>query len=300
MSQPTFQEDGAPIPGVGSARDHPPYVGPAVVMAVDDDEPGRLEVRLPGADEQRNATLAVPGMGRLRRGTRVLVTTGQGDGVWVIGLLDPSPRRLTTEDGVSTAVVRDRDGERIQVRGPDDELLLEYDPERKKTRLRVAEGDLELAAPNGDLTLASGKGVRVRGQTIDMVATRGIRVMVHDLATRALSALRLGRTGTRLTTPKVGIKAEKGRFQVERTRVSGQRIDTDVSVLRTSAERIETRADSVVQRFGSLCRRVAGLVQTRAGRLRSVVSGAWFARSRKADLRSKETFKVDGEQIHLG
>lgn len=276
------------------------YTGPAVVLGCHPDDPKIFRVRLPGDSESRPARAAVPGGNGLPPGTRVLVTTGRGPAIWIIGILDTAPPRVAGRDGTSAQVVETGDRELIQVRDASDALLFEYDPARGTARLRVPAGGLEVSAPEGDVTLAAGGAVRLRGQTIDLAASLSVRVFVHHATSRLLSALRLSRDSIRLTTRSARVEADKAKLDVRRTRITGARLETDVAVIRTTAERIETVADAVTERFGSFCRRVTGLVQTHAGRLRMRIRGAWHTRARRSDLRTEETFKVDGERIHLG
>ncbi len=284
--------DGQPIPAG--------WTGPGVVVSVDPDDPGVVQVAVPDVAEALRAEAAVPGADGLRAGSRVLVTTGTRGGAWVTGILDAGARRVAAREGSFARVVESDEGERIQVRSASGELLFEYDPDRGMARLNLPEGGLEVAAPHGDLTFAAGGAVRLRGDTIDLAATSGVRLLVHDAASRVLSALRLGRSSTRLSTKRARIDAEQGELRVDRGRLRGDRMETRVDHLSTRARRIDVSAETVVERFGSLCRRITGLLQTRAGRVRTRVEGAWHARARRADLRTKETFKVDGERIHLG
>lgn len=267
------------------------YVGAAVVLEVDPDDATRLTVALPGGRGSCRAELALPGAGRLRPGARVLVNAEPDGSAWVIGVLDRSARSVRADDGTQATLVNDGQGERIELRDPEGGLLFQYDP---------ATGSAQVHAPAGDLTLSAGGAVRLHGESIDLAARSSVRLLVHDKAAKVLNAIQLGRQSTRIRTRRAELDADEADLRIGHSRLEGDRVETRVSVLQTTAERIETVAETVVQRFGSLCRKVSGLMQSRAGRLRTLVSGAWHQRAQRADLRSKETFKVDGERIHLG
>ncbi len=291
MSHPPFAAD--PL----AERRHG-YLGPAVVADVD--ARGRLLVTLPGDDGPRWAEMAAAHPGPVGPGRRVLVTVGDDGTPYVIGVLGARPRRVTGRQGGSATLVEDERGERIEVRGSDDELLFEYDPERRSARLRLPEGNLDIVAPGGDVTLAAGRTVRLHGESVELAATSSVRVFVHDLASQVLSALRLGRRSSRLTSERVRVDAERADLRMDETRLEGERLECDVSKVRTTARDVETVAERVSQRVGTLYQEVTGLLQTRAGRLRMLVAGAWHGRAKRADLRTRDTFKVDGEKIHLG
>lgn len=300
MSDSTLFSD--PFPDLSGPLPEPNggYLGPAAVVGVDGNAAGSILVELPDGRGRCRAEVAVPGLGRPTPGRRVLVSAGGPNETYVIGVLDRAPRQVLSREGGSATVVEHAEGERIEVRGPDRALLFEYDPGNGAARLHLPEGDVAVSAPNGDLNLSAGGAVRLTGRSIDLAASSFVRVFVHDAAARILNSIRLGRRGARIRAKRASLDAERAELEVERTRVTGERLDTHVSLIRTTAERIETVAESVTQRFGALCRRVTGLLETRAGRLRMLVSGAWHGRAERADLRTRETFKVDGDQIHLG
>lgn len=247
------------------------YVGPAVVVdagpagAEEPARAARMRVSIPGNPEAYEAELAVPAPAPLEPGRRVLVTLADDGKAYVTGILDQRLPGVGARAGGTASVVEDEAGERIEVRDEADELVFRYDPTTGSARLRVPRGGLSVAAPEGDLTLAAGGTVRLHGESVELAARSRVRLTVHDLAARALSSIRLGRRTTRI-----------------------------------SAERIETVADRLTERVGSAYRHVKELLQTRAGRVRTLVSGTWRARSKRADLKSEENFKVDGRRIHLG
>ena len=296
-------------PTHGSPRPHKPlqrYVGPAMVVEDDPTDskgPGgrtRTRVSIPGALEEYEAELAVPTPTPLEPGRRVLVTLADDGMTYVTGILDQPTPQVETRAGGTASVVEDEEGERIEVRDNDDNLVLRYDPSTGAAHLRVPQGGLSVAAPDGDLTLAAGGTVRLHGESVEVSARSRVRLMVHDLAGRALSTLRMGRQSTQISTPRARLDAHRTDVALGRASISGDHLETRASSIRTTAERIETVADRVTERVGSAYRNVKELLQTRAGRVRTLVSGTWRARSKRADLRSEENFKVDGRRIHLG
>jgi hypothetical protein len=270
--QTTFAESGA-----ATER----YLGPARVLEVDA-AAGRARVEIPGeaGPQSRWAELALAQPVAFD-GRRALVVSN-GDDAYVIGVLGRPP------------------GAPIQVRNERNEVVFEYDAAAQRSRLVVPTGDLDILVPEGDLTLASDRGVRVRGRTVDISATTGLRLAVHDLAARLLTSIGLSQRGARLKTGTLRVEADRADVAARAGRLKGDRLETEASLVRTRAARIETDADTVVERAGQLFRQVRGVIQTRAGRVRSLVTGAWHVRAGRADLRTKDVFKVDGDRIHLG
>lgn len=276
------------------------YLGPGVVVRADRDRRSRVDVALPWSEDHVQAEVATAGADGLRQGQRVLVCLTAGGAAYVIGTLGAVDQRVSTREGAAAELVDHGEGERLEVRDPDGGLVFEYDPAGKRAHVRIPEGDLDVVAPKGDLTLGAGGAVRLTGQTIDLAATSAVRAFVHAAASGITSAIRLGRRSTRIDTDGFRMNAKHADVSAQTGHLTGDRMETDVDELRTTARRIRTTAEKVTQRFGSLCQRVKGLLQTRAGRLRSLVSGSWHARAKRADLRTEETFKVDGRKIHLG
>lgn len=274
------------------------YTGPCRVVGEASDR-GHVRVVLPGGDEA-DAELAMVEAPELLVGDRVLVTAS-GDHAWVIGVLGESRRRIRARTGASAEIVRTGEGQdRIRVLDEDDSILFEYNPEQNRGELRMPRGDLDITAPGGNLTLGAGGSVRLCGESVDMMATSALRMGVRDLASGELNTIRLGQQGTRIDTRRTTLATGDIDVQMSRTRVRGDSVSSRVGVVRTTADRIETVAETVTQEIGSLYQNVRELLQTRAGRLRTLVKGVWQTRSRRADLKSKETFRVDGERIHLG
>jgi hypothetical protein len=271
--QTTFAES-------GTATDR--YLGPARVLTVDHAE-GQALVEIPGTAgaEPRWARIALPQPVTFDDGQQALVASA-GEDAYVIGVLGKPV------------------GGPVQVRNERNEVVFEYDAARRRSRVVVPSGDLDILVPDGDLTLASDRDVRVRGRTVDISATTGLRLAVHDLAARLLTSIGLSQRGTRLKTRTLEVDAVRTDVETRAGKVKADRLETEASLVRTRAERIETDADTVVERAGQLFQDVQDLLQTRAGRVRSLVAGAWHVRARRADLRTKDVFKVDGDRIHLG
>lgn len=271
--QTTFSES-------GTATDH--YLGPARVLDTDTAE-GRALVEIPGATgpEPRWAQIAVPQPVNFDDGRRALVVSA-GDDTYVIGVLGRPA------------------GGPVQARNEKNEIIFEYDPALHRSRVVVPGGDLDILVPDGDLMLTSDRGVRVRGRTVDISATTGLRLAVHDLAARLSTSIGLSQRGMRLKTRALRVEAERADVAAKAARLKGERLETEASLVRTRAVRLETDADTVVERAGQIFRQVQGLIQTRAGRVRSLVAGAWHVRAHRADLRTKDVFKADGDRIHLG
>jgi hypothetical protein len=297
-----FADPKAVADGVGADR----YFGPAEVVQLDD-EGGKALVAMAGVEDPPStwAEIALADPATLVPG-RIALVVRVGDGpAYVIGVLGrgaaaPVGPKAQNRGGASASVIRVGQADRLEVRNERHELLFQYDEEKGQARLCVPSGDLDILVPNGDLTLASDQAVRLRGRTVDVAATTGIRLAVHDLTARLLTSFGLSQRGASVKTRNVRVEAVTADLAVKAGKLAGERLDTDVTVIRTRARRIETDAETVVERAGNVYRQVRGLLQTRAERVRDLISGTWHSRAKRADLRTKDVFKIDGDRIHLG
>jgi YD repeat-containing protein len=282
------------------------HLGPASVISCDDDSGLALvEFTANGQSRRVWAEIALDRGIDIGPHDAVLAAVAGETQAYIIGVLrrggaSSAERSVVTRGGSRAAVVRSENAERIEVRNENDELLFEYDEAGRTTRVHVPRGNLDMIVPDGDVTIASNKAVRLRGRTIDMTATSGIRLLIHDFAARAMSAIGLTKRGMGVKGREVRIDAKQADLNVTKTALKGDRAEVNVGTSRTKAKRIETEAETITQRAGTISQTVTGLLQSSVGRVRSVIAGTWRCRAKRADLRTKDVFKVDGDRIHLG
>ena len=205
-------------------------------------------------------------------------------------------RELRAPDGGAARLVEGtlelRDGEaRLLARYRDGQL--EIGPER---------GDLVLSAPAGrvrlsaalDVSIEAGRDVAVKGaRAVDLEVAGG-----EDDALR--TSLSLASSGAKLTSRAVELRARKlGAFAASCELVA--------STLRASATTLEARADTIdgaakhlKSRALTFVSEVAELLETRAGRARTTVTGRWELETKRTTLRSTDDTSIDGKRVLLG
>ncbi len=212
----------------------------------------------------------------------------------------PAADRLTSQSGAYAELDGPPDAETIKVFSTGQELLFEYDPATGKTRVNIPTGDLEIVTQQGDIEFASAGNVRFRGQSIEMAARWGIRLAVLDVLGRILSSAMLQPRRMKFSSPQIGITGQRADIQVEETRYTGKKCVARIGSLRLIVDRLETVANCAVEKAKNVYRTVTGLLQVRAGRKRTVVDGSYHLKANAANLKAKESFKIDGEKIHIG
>ncbi|WP_437870996.1 DUF3540 domain-containing protein [Sorangium sp. So ce363] len=138
------------------------------------------------------------------------------------------------------------------------------------TRL-VAEGDLEVSAPRGRVTVAAAEGVR--------------------LVTPAEAAVAAG---------KVRVAASEGSLAVGAMTYVGERLVAQVDRVKTVARSVESIAERWVQRLDRAYRFIAESEQVRAQYYEVTAKAAVNIKAQATLVSSGELTKIDGGQIHLG
>lgn len=199
-----------------------------------------------------------------------------------------SGRRLTTLSGAS-ALVKD---DSIQVRDPGGRLIFEYDAETGRGSLTMPSGNLALHAPHGDIELVAGGAVRCRG-------SEGVAIEAGD-GKQGQPALRMGNESIALGARRVELSAERAEVLFADADYHGVSLAATVGQARVVLDRLEQVAVNVVQRAKRIVRHVEGLEQLTAGRVRTLVKGAYSLKGEHTSIQAEDEVKIDGKRVHLG
>jgi hypothetical protein len=204
---------------------------------------------------------------------------------------EPAPasaERLSTPSGAS-ALVRD---DRIEVRDPKGRLLFEYDAGTGRGSLTMPTGDLALHAPEGNIELVAGAKVLCRGAL-------GVAIAAGH-GQKGEPALTMSKEGMSLGAPEVSISAERAKVLLADAEYHGLRFSATVGQARMVVDRLEQVASSVFQRAKRVLRHVEGLEQLTAGRVRTLVRGAYSVKGERTSIQAEDEVKIDGKRVHLG
>lgn len=209
-----------------------------------------------------------------RPGEKVVVVLEASGAAYVVGIL-----------------ARARDTE------PPEAGALVEESEPGGVRLRLPQGDLELCADAGRVTLRARDGVRIETEE-GVEVDAGHAVVLQSAAGR--SRLKLDGDAAELRAGLLEAKAARLRVLAEEAHAVAVRVDTEIERLKQKLDVVEIDANRIVQNAKNLYQTVEDLAQTKAGRLRMVAEGSFHALAERAQLTAKKVFRLNGERIHIG
>lgn len=190
-------------------------------------------------------------------------------------------------------------GDSIEVRDPEGRVLVRY-----------RDGALEISPLSGDLRLAAPAGrVHIEGLDVSVGASRDLVVSGGRSAAIAVSALdeeaggaaiRLEPTGARVAARHVEVRAQSSRTVVATAEVIATTVRTTAVSIETHARTIQETAQRVSLKAKELSHTVTGLFDSRLGRVRSLVKGAFSVRSKTVQVKATDDASVDGRRVLLG
>jgi hypothetical protein len=205
-----------------------------------------------------------------------------------------SPPTLRTKTG-HTVQVHEEDGvEQVELRDAEANLMLLFEPGTGRVVVSSSTGDLALVAPKGHIDLVAGKGVRCASQ-------ESISFRAGGAAEDApASSLHLDEHQASLRGEHLEVAGERAELHVGETTYVGQRLEATVTRAKWAVERLESHVDRLVERAKTVHRSVEGLQRVTAGRVFSVIKGAYRVQAKNASLRTDEELTLDGDHIYLG
>jgi hypothetical protein len=168
-------------------------------------------------------------------------------------------------------------------------------------------GDLRLSAPSGRVVIAAGLDVAIEAQrdvTVSAQRSAETRIApraagepaVDDLATR----FRLDAKGATVAGASVEVRSRRARLTAGVVETIAREMRTNASLIETTATALETTAERIVTKAQSVAEDVSELLETRAGRVRSIVRGVFSLRSKTTTMKSKDDTAIDGRHVLLG
>lgn len=238
---------------------------------------------------------------------------------WLAGYVaTPGDRVLVIADGeehVISSVLRAAkpaalfapDGARAQVSGGALELfdaaghmLVRY--RDGQVEVAPSTGDLKLAAPHGRVLVEAATDIELQAhRDVSLRARRSVETTVaHADDAKLPSRVRVDEAGTEITGKTVEVKANRARTIAAQADLLATAVRTSATTIETTARKIDTTVERASIKAKEVLEQVSGLLDTRAGRVRSLVKGAMTLRAKTSTIKSEDDTVVDGRRVLLG
>lgn len=184
----------------------------------------------------------------------------------------------------------------LEIRDPDDRLVFRYVD--GNAEVYAPAGDISFCAPTGRIRLESGTDVEIEAQR-DVVQRphRSAKVWAGD---ESQPQLDVSASRCALRSDELDVQAKRSQLASGQVTVLARSIATTARSMASNVERYELTAQRLVEKSRDAFREVTDLLQTRAGRARTLVRGAFALHSRRTVMMSKKDTTIDGQRILLG
>jgi hypothetical protein len=142
------------------------------------------------------------------------------------------------------------------------------------------------------------------GDTVVLYADSGDQYYILSILTRELDAHAemVFDKGVSFKVPEgeLRIDAQQALVNIERVDITGSNLHSKWDKVKTVAKSVEVSADRWIQRLLRSYRTVEEFEESKINRLRYLVKGMCSIKSKKTEIISEESVKIDGSKIMLG
>ncbi len=204
----------------------------------------------------------------------------------------PSSQATLVLDGGEKALLKDG---ALELRDSENRLLLRY--ERGALTIGPEHGDLRLAAP-GAVVLA-GSDVRVEA-TRDVCVEAPRQVSLRAGSASKHTQIALGPHAIHADADELGLRARAAEVALGSASLVATLVTTTAERIRQNSAEHTIDAKRLVQRAESILSAARDVIETRAGRARALIAGAFDLHSERTRLVSEKETSIDGDRVLLG
>jgi hypothetical protein len=226
----------------------------------------------------------------------VLAVVPIGGELVAVAVLEASrPLVLVARDGASARLV---DGA-IELSDGEGRLLVRYAD--GTAEVAPVKGDLKLRAPHGRVSIEAGLDVAIASaRDVEIRATRSAELRASSGDSEVAPRVRIDAKGATVAGPTVEVRARRARTTAGVLEAIAREMVTKAQRIETSAKHHETHAERVVVVAKDVAHEIADLLETKVGRVRTLVRGVFSLRSRATTMKSKDDTSIDGRRVLLG
>jgi len=203
----------------------------------------------------------------------------------------PAPR-IVLDDGAYAAR---RDGA-LELHDAEGRLLFSY--RNGSAELVAPSGDLRLSAPRGSIKLDAQGDVEICSSRD--VVQRPARRAAIEVQGSGMAKLEVDKKTIRASADELAVVTRRSELATGEATVLARKITTKATEIATVVQRYELTARRIVEKSKEAFRDVQGLLQTKAGRTRTIVEGVCSLFTRRTVMVSDKDTSIDGSKVLLG
>ena len=285
------------------------YMGPAIVLEID--ESNGL-VLLQVQDKLFDATevwaeSALPIKHEFTLGESILAISEDYEKYYIIGILGNNIKSksdakvLTLQDGASAKLDNKFDTEKLHFNSKSGELIFEYDTKSGKSRVNIANGDLEIITAKGKMDFISAGDINFSSkQSVNFQSDQEIKLHTNNSIGQNLSSISLINKKIEMSSSDLNINSQRSQFYMDNTKYIGNEFSGKIKNVKLIMVKLESISNTILQKAENIYQTVKGLTQFKTGRMRTLVDSTFHLKGKKVFIKAEEDFKVKGEKIHLG
>ena len=283
------------------------FFGTARVVKFDEKQgevivvPTGLQIR-----KEISARLAISLYHELTPGDEVLVVEDNNDNFFVIGVLNQNTEnsdpalKMIAADGAFASIKNSAESQTLCVYSNNNELMFEYDPDTKKSRIFSDTEDMVFDAPKGNIEFNAAGTIHLNGHLVEITGKSGIGVSVGEMFEQLESVLTLKPGKISVASQEVNVSARRASFFLEEARNNIKAVVSKIGSAKLIVDKLETTASLIIEKAKNSYRTTENLNQVKAGRMIMLIQSTFHLKSKSSIIKAEEDVKVKGEKIHLG
>ena len=284
------------------------YFGPAKVLSFDKkNKTAELYIETDEGKFESTGKLAIPNCPSLAEEDIILAAGEDVKNLFIIGIIEhfenneTENKKLELSNGIYAELDKYQEGEKIQVRSKEGDLLFEYDTAQNNTRVNIGFGNLEFITQKGDINFISEGNINFKSkQSVVIESSGSIRATINNTVEKVFSSLTFNRRKIKMSSPELEIVNQRTSIMSEETKYIGNKFSGTFKYGKLITGKLETLADDIICKAKNIYNSVDELAQFKAGRIRTLIKNSLHVKAKNSYLKSEEDFKINGEKIHLG
>jgi len=185
-------------------------------------------------------------------------------------------------------------------------VLIAGESEHQLFVIGILGGPVKLPSSGKEIFTAKGVSARISEdvdvETLNVYSEKQELLFSYDSSSET-TTLNIPKGNLQINSEEGGIDlraAKAVNINGQSVKLQSQKLSIHAPYAQFVFGRVESVADTIIEGAKNVYRNVKELTQIRTGRMRHFVEETYQFKSKKANIRADEDYKVDAEKIHLG